>query len=294
MSCQAGEIKRKSYTRANGTHVKATCIPDRGQPGKGPKTLPPLDDKLHLSNYGYSASIPEESRHRALRAAIRDTRDILLVERHLNLIRNYQAESHIKKTFGEDVDYLKQLYAKYKSHKMKGGSGQVEDSEIFVKEEKCENGKCQQIITVKESHIVEKKEVVFYTLTLDDAEDIFKLDKEYLDSDITLDIVKEKLVANKNEFIGLRVDGSLEAYCQYKLNTDAKLVWFCANKTYGTPLYQFMEKFFSKNDFEIIRLSISLEGSYNVRRLNFWIHMGFIIDAIDNEKHQLSGIKKIN
>lgn len=135
--CPRGQILRKGYLRKgfdrkgfyrkSGSYVKpsyisqakvpATCVPDRGRPGKSPRTLPPVDDKIHLSRYGYSTKLPKSERRRALQAAAADS-DLLLVYRRLNLIRNYQANDpvgrRIKNIMSEDIEYLKTLYQKQK------------------------------------------------------------------------------------------------------------------------------------------------------------------------------------
>ena len=131
--CGPGEILRKGYkrkgyhrnefTRKDGTVVPAsyipestvppTCVPDFGKVGRGKKTLPPLDDKLHLSAYGYSIHKPEPLRRAALRAASKDN-DVLMVLRRLNLIRNYQPIPENKEIFTRDVEFMKDMYDSYR------------------------------------------------------------------------------------------------------------------------------------------------------------------------------------
>lgn len=40
MNCSQGMIARKAFRRKDGSYVKASCVLDRGRPGKGPKILP--------------------------------------------------------------------------------------------------------------------------------------------------------------------------------------------------------------------------------------------------------------
>ena len=60
------------YPTAGSTLVKASCIKNRGLPGKGPRTgkgIGPLKEG-ELSRYGYKARSSEEARHKALKKAI--------------------------------------------------------------------------------------------------------------------------------------------------------------------------------------------------------------------------------
>lgn len=60
------------YPTAGSTIVKASCVKNRGLPGKGPRTgkgIGPLKEG-ELSRYGYKARESEESRHKALKKAI--------------------------------------------------------------------------------------------------------------------------------------------------------------------------------------------------------------------------------
>lgn len=73
--CPAGTILREGYTRraytkSNGTRVRATyvdavCIEDRGNPGRGPSLIGPLE-KGDLTSFGYHLSNSDRSRHIAL------------------------------------------------------------------------------------------------------------------------------------------------------------------------------------------------------------------------------------
>ena len=118
--CQAGEIKRKGYNRKSyvsvtGAHVKkarvpASCIKDRGAPGKGPKRLPKVKAPGFLREAGYSLSLPEAKRHSALRKAAHKE-SVLEVLRRVNLIRNYsKAEKKNYSKLSKDVEYLKKLH----------------------------------------------------------------------------------------------------------------------------------------------------------------------------------------
>lgn len=316
---------RKSYDKGNGTHVSEsdveatyvppTCIPDRGGPGKGPYTLPPIkEEEVKLRKYGYSVHKSTDKRHKALDEASDET-DTLLVLRHLNLIRNYQADPYAKEIMNQDMEYMKKKYSKIREkkgpahgtyvqrsrrRKQKGGvdnlNEDLDDSDVVVDnvnlpeqtmvavktqydtKEVCDSkGKCNDITVVHESHNINGTKIMFYTLDTQDADSVLELDLNYFDSDETKEEAIEKLESNYGYLIGMKTDEKLQGYCQYKPidNETVKIVWFCANKGYGTPLYSFMEKFFIRKKFSTIIIIVSLEGSYAVRRLNFWYDKGF-------------------
>ena len=132
-TCKRGHIRRngywkkgylrKAYTRKDKTKVKgayvdrawvpSTCIKDMGKPGKGPKILPPVGKELKLSRYGYSTKKTQMERRKSLVKASKSNNP-LKVLRHLNLIRNYQADKTIKSTMAKDVTFLSGEYAKFK------------------------------------------------------------------------------------------------------------------------------------------------------------------------------------
>lgn len=160
--CGPGEILRKGYRRKgfqrneyvkrDGTTIPATyvsaanvpptCIKDVGKPGKGPKILPKPGNEIHLSRYGYSIHQPEAKRRQALRAAVNDTNN-LLVLRRVNLIRNFQSNPDNKEKFSRDVEYLKKMYSnirrtsikKSKHKKQKGGGDYGLNTEQWYKNE---------------------------------------------------------------------------------------------------------------------------------------------------------------
>lgn len=291
------------------TYVPPTCIIDRGKPGKGPKILPKPRNDMHLTKYGYRVHEPTAARHEALEKASEDN-DPLTVLRRLNLIRNFQYVPENKETMSQDVDFMKDLYANYKkTHPNAGRRGprsnsrrsrsrsksqyggdpmtsvtsatsddHISETNIsFTKEEHCENGTCHTINRVNEQHMVDGKNVVFATLEKSDAEQVLKLDQQHADSNKTLQQVQDNLSKNYGRIIGIKIDGTLEGYCQYQeINrSEVKLDWFCANKGYGSVLYNFMEKYFIRNNYHKIVMVVNLEGSYSVRRLNFWYEQGF-------------------
>uniref|UniRef100_A0A6G6ABV3 N-acetyltransferase n=1 Tax=Borely moumouvirus TaxID=2712067 RepID=A0A6G6ABV3_9VIRU len=160
------------------------------------------------------------------------------------------------------------------------------ENTLYSQSKNCEDGKCSVINRVKEQHIVDGRKIVYYTVDENDANEILKLDKMYLDSDRTIDQVVKDINKYKGFIIGIKVDEILQGYCQYKEidNNKVKIVWFCANKGFGTPLYIFMEKYFQLNNYNHIVLTSSLEDKYSTRRLNFWYKMGFRSNGISDKK----------
>jgi hypothetical protein len=114
--CNDGEIWRAAYTRHTKhgeVKVKGNCIIDRGAPGKGPKTLPTIEPKYHLSDYGYSVHKSERSRRSALKKAM-EVHGIRDVGRHLNYYRNLQSVKENKDIMSNDVKYISGVYKIYK------------------------------------------------------------------------------------------------------------------------------------------------------------------------------------
>ncbi|BCS83394.1 putative N-acetyl transferase [Cotonvirus japonicus] len=318
--CGPGEILRKGYTRrsytrsdgtyVHGTDVPPTCVPDQGEPGYGPKTLPTPRKDMSLTRYGYSVHESNQRRHQALEAAS-NVYGPLPVLRRINLIRNYQAVPENKERMSDDVDFMSNLYARYKethpeagrrdstyrsknnsrsrkrskskSRNQRGGSESISEPHVsetnikFTQQEFCENDNCYNINIVDETHNVDGRSVRYFTLGKNDVEDILRLDIEYFDSDRTKDDVLKNISKNQGKLIGIKVDDELQGYCQFQeeSKSQVKITWFCANKGYGTALYIFMEKYFQLNNYHKIFLIVSLEGEYSIRRINFWYHQGF-------------------
>lgn len=116
MSCPEGKIKRVGYEYKRGStkrtvKVKASCIEDRGKPGKGPKLIDiPASDMGLLSKYDYELKHSHEDRIKSLKKAMKHE-DGLKVVRHLNAIRTLQKsnERNFNK-LDKDVEWLKKYY----------------------------------------------------------------------------------------------------------------------------------------------------------------------------------------
>jgi hypothetical protein len=320
--CGPGKILRKGYRRksylrkkyfknrkiipttyVSASYVPPTCIRDMGKPGKGPKTLPKPDEKIHLTKYGYSIYKPDRYRRAALRAAARD-HGTLMVLRRLNLIRNFQAIPENKKIFSRDVEYLKNIYNKIRKKRknivQKGGNDNNDTNQssdtseiatdyidlpkqeknkitMFYSDKKCnDKNVCKIINRIYEKHRVDGKEIIFYTIDTNDVEGILELDKVYLDPRQTKENVISKIENNLYFIIAVKVNNKLQGYCQYEPLDDktVRISWFCSNKGYRTALYVFMEKFFGLSGYDKIILDIDKNDMVS-QELEFWHTMGF-------------------
>ena len=330
--CPKGEILRKGYYRkghesylkhsgktinVKGTYIKPVCIIDRGKPGHGPKTLPPLGNEIHLSDYGYSTKLSDKERHDALLRAARAS-DLLLVERRLNLARNYQAYPIPKEIMTQDVNFLKNLYHKernkygrnrrnYADRKNYQIGGKDDDSEssnnsssevektITLIEKNCDNNNCITKNYVYEKHILnDGTKVLFYTLKKNDINDVLLLDKDCISENISKDDVRQKLSSEPYLFIGIRINDELKGYCMFEEKDDIiEILWFCAKPSFSTPLYTFLEKFFSKNNYREIYTEVRLGDINHTKKISFWHQMGFSTSNIIEHENRTILYKNI-
>lgn len=135
MSCPKGQIKRASYKRKSykkkdstivkATRVPATCIIDRGNPGRGVKLYEVTKPQL-LRSYGYSTDESYEDRKISLKRAMTHE-DPLEVLRHLNAIRTLQrANPEIYNKMDKDMKYIQVEYKRISSKKIsKKGSKKI-------------------------------------------------------------------------------------------------------------------------------------------------------------------------
>lgn len=106
--CPKGKILRKGYTRKDGVRVRATCVKDRGEKGKGKQLFKNLEQG-DLTKHGYSLKKSDLSRHRALNKARKEYSYAGLVHK-LNalaiLMKN--TEPTYSKRAKKDMEWLKQ------------------------------------------------------------------------------------------------------------------------------------------------------------------------------------------
>lgn len=120
VKCSPEQILRKSYTTKKGVYVKPTCVKDRGNKGKSPNILPPIDKNISLSKYGYSTFEPQISRQKAIKKTIRnyqknkkyDKRQAAMkVMKRMVLISNYsKSNKKVHQTLKKDIKFIRQKY----------------------------------------------------------------------------------------------------------------------------------------------------------------------------------------
>lgn len=115
-----GRVTYRVYPKASSVLVKASCVKDRGLPGKGPRSGRGITVKKgELSRYGYNAHMSEEARHTALRRAMK-VYGPLSVYRKLNavaqLTKRTAPEAH--KIFKTDREWVQKNFEMKKSAKL--------------------------------------------------------------------------------------------------------------------------------------------------------------------------------
>lgn len=86
------------------------------------KLLPKPDKSNTLSRFGYSLTHKQTSRHNSLKSASKKYGTLPVLKR-LNLIRNLTVPKDNKKKLGQDVEFMKRIYAREKSRREKSKKG---------------------------------------------------------------------------------------------------------------------------------------------------------------------------
>lgn len=121
--CGKGQIERVGYSYVRKktqkkVSVPATCVSDKGKPGKGPKliTIPEYDVGL-LSKYGYSLAENHERRVNAIKKAIKQNSELKIL-RHLNALRTLLKSSpKLYSKLDKDMKWIQKDYATRKGGK---------------------------------------------------------------------------------------------------------------------------------------------------------------------------------
>ena len=117
-ACGRRQILRKAYTRRDGTRVRATCVKNKGLPGKtiaSAKVLPKLKVGK-LTRYGYHADKSAKARLAALSKSVRGVGYATTIRRVV-AIRNYSEHNpRLLKIYETDI---KNLQKKYRSKRSK-------------------------------------------------------------------------------------------------------------------------------------------------------------------------------
>lgn len=122
-SCPKGKIRVASHkrTRPGGKRksivVKSKCVPDKGKPGRTPKSqrvLPKLTPGK-LGKFGYSnvKKTSAKERRKALERAVKSDGYAPIIRR-LNVIRTYNKNAPIFEIYDSDLKWMQRhLYDKY-------------------------------------------------------------------------------------------------------------------------------------------------------------------------------------
>ena len=106
--CKPGDVRRKGYTRSDGTRVKASCVVDQGKRGKTPKSERVLPKPKAGKLMGWKTKLSAAERHAILRQVARKhgCKDAVL---DLNLLANYTKRTSPKthRTARADMAWLR-------------------------------------------------------------------------------------------------------------------------------------------------------------------------------------------
>lgn len=120
VKCPKGSILIKTYKKRSGIRVKAHCTPDKGAPGRTPKSkrvLPKLKDD-EFAGYKYSTKLPSSKRLSILKKICNDLTYSSVIKR-LVVLRSYNKRN--PKLFAKFDKDIKSLQKWYKSVTIKGG-----------------------------------------------------------------------------------------------------------------------------------------------------------------------------
>lgn len=124
IKCPKGKIVIRGYKKKSGVRVKSHCTPDRGAPGRTPKSkrvLPKLKED-EFAGYKYSTKLPSLKRLAILKKICKDLTYSSVIKR-LVVLRSYNKRNpKIYAKFNKDI---KSLQKWHKSITMKGGAKKV-------------------------------------------------------------------------------------------------------------------------------------------------------------------------
>lgn len=117
--CGPGQIRRRGFTRKDGSYVAPSCVQDQGSPGKTSAWKRVLPVPTEGSLKGWKADASAEKRHSSLRKAVKSEgcRSVIL---RLNLEANYTKKTSPKthRTARQDMNWVrKQDICKLKGKK---------------------------------------------------------------------------------------------------------------------------------------------------------------------------------
>jgi len=126
---RAGNVIRIRSSYVSRAHVDPACVPAKGKAilrgSKTPKAeriLPKIGKEIDLHSFGYGTHVASKKRQSALEKASKKFGD-LKVLRHLNLIRNYQADPSAKKVMSTDIVFLSGMHNEHLRKEGRRASG---------------------------------------------------------------------------------------------------------------------------------------------------------------------------
>lgn len=104
--CPAGKILRKAFRRKDGTYVKASCVPDKGAPGKTPAAKRWLPDLGPSPLKGWSKDKSASRRHSELKKLVnkKGCREAL---RTVNAIANVTTDRETERKLRADYKWVR-------------------------------------------------------------------------------------------------------------------------------------------------------------------------------------------
>ena len=152
--CPPGKIRRKAYTRRDGTYVKSACVPDKGKPGKTParKKVLPKPTAGNLSKYGYSnvKNTKAAVRRAALLKGVKDAGYATIIRR-VNLIANYNklSDPTVHRIMRSDIAWMqKNLVQKYSKTAKRKASRRASRKKLLRAGTKSIGGRSRQLYHV--------------------------------------------------------------------------------------------------------------------------------------------------
>jgi len=106
-----GNKTYRAYPKASGVLIKASCVKDKGLPGKGPKKISNLR-KGELAKYGYNLHKSQDERQNALRKAIH-VYGALGVYKKLDAVAKLTVRTvpEASSTFKQDRDWVRKTFS---------------------------------------------------------------------------------------------------------------------------------------------------------------------------------------
>jgi len=106
LSCPRGKVVRNPYTRSDGVRVRATCVPDKGAPGKTPAGKKWLPDLGPHPLRGWKKDQPASTRLSKLRSLV-EKKGCRRALRTVNAIANVTTDAETERKLRIDYKRLR-------------------------------------------------------------------------------------------------------------------------------------------------------------------------------------------